>query len=150
MQSYTESSRVHRRIPVGLRLTGSETAETYSTDEIGDDTLSIEGAPNLRPGQVVELTFEAHNGHNVMINCVAVAHSGSKLLVYFGDLQHEMRERLEQAIWPAWDGSSLLDGLILLAGRYGDATLKDWLRLTNLLAGMQPRLVHRRYAQAPA
>jgi len=148
MPTSNEARLAYRRIPVKMHVPGHGTAGTYSTVEIGADTLLIEGAPNLRSGQVVELIFAPQSRHPVAVACVVVTHADSKLLVSLGDLQRELQERLDQVIWPAWDGASLIDGLILLAGRYGDATLGDWLRLTNLLTDIQPRLVHRRYADA--
>jgi len=135
-------------MPVSLRLDDQGTMATYCTHKIGPDSLFIDGAPSLRRGQGIELIFESASGLRVAIDGIVEGHTGSKLFVSYRTLETQARERLEQIIWPSWDGANLLDGLILLAGRYGDATLKDWLRLTNLLGTIQPRLVHRRHAYA--
>lgn len=137
----------HRKLEVGVRLVDSELPASRRTLEVGPDGVFLEGGPNdLRCGQIVEIVFADKAGENICVNCVVEPYGWSKQHLRYCELQAERRERLEQIVWPAWDGSNLLDGLLLMAGRFGAASLSDWLRLTSLLTTMQPRMACRQHA----
>ncbi len=144
MSSYTHLSHCSRRLEVGLRVPELNTSAICYTREIGMDGLSIEGAPSLRCGQGVQLVFDDQHGRSVSVDCVVEPYAGSGLRLRYCNLQQERRERLEEIVWPSWDGANLLEGLVLMAGRFGAATLQDWLRLTSLLNRVQPRMASRR------
>ncbi|AGA89611.1 hypothetical protein Thimo_0772 [Thioflavicoccus mobilis 8321] len=144
MQLNAERAHVARRLPVDLRVPDLNTSAACCTYEIGTESLFVDGGPALKSGQAVELTFEDGVGRRVAVDCVVECYTGSRLFLRYCNLHEELRARLEQIIWPSWDGSNLLDGLVLTAGRFGAATLQDWLRLTNVLASIQPHLVNRK------
>jgi len=149
MNPQERAQDLRRKLEVGVRLVDSDSPATRRTLEVGRDGVFVEGGPNdLRCGQMVELVFADKAGESICVNCVVEPYGWSKQHLRYCELQPERRERLEQIVWPSWDGSNLLDGLILMAGRYGAASLSDWLRLTSLLTTIQPRMACRQKAVA--
>ncbi len=140
MQADNEATYLPRRLKVGLRAPELGIAADCHTYEVGADGLFVEGAPILRRGGKVELTFTDSNGDSLTVDCVVDAHAGSNLFLRYRDLDQVRRQRLEQIIWPPWDGADLLDGLMLMAGRYNARTLRDLMCLTTLLEVIRPRL----------
>jgi hypothetical protein len=86
---------------------------------------------------VVELAFTRKDGEQVSVEAVVEPHETDRLCVRYRELDPHRRERLLQTLWPDWDGHDLLDGLILMAGRFGVQTLADLIRLTSLLCAIQ-------------
>jgi len=148
MQPKSEERQPSRKLEVGLRLRDSHLPATRRTLEVGMDGVFLDATPNLRCGQVVELSFDDAAGVPVCVDCVVEPYGWNKHHLRYCELHQDRRDRLERIVWPAWDGANLLDGLVLMAGRYGASSLSDWMRLTSLLTSIQPRMAHRRFAAA--
>jgi hypothetical protein len=133
---------VNRRLEVYLRRNGSSEAMQCRTYEIGLHSFFVEGA-QLAKGQEVEATFAAAGDEPFTLTCRVEATVGSNAFLRFGSLSSHQRLRLEQLIWPPWDGADLLDGLILMSDRFGASSLPGWLRLTSLLSTWQPHVANR-------
>lgn len=150
---YAQAQRAYlpRRLKVGLRAPQLGLSTICHTYEIGADSLFVEGAPALQRGGEVELTFTGVGGESVSVLCVVDAHAGSNLFLRYRDLDHARRQRLEEIIWPPWDGENLLDGLMLMAARYDVQTFSDLMCLTTLLEVVKPRLgAQKKHSQALA
>jgi hypothetical protein len=130
---------VPRRLPVQLRLAGSDKPLSCATSEIAEDSLIIQGAPTIASGRTVELIFTCKDGTRISVHCVVEPHSGPRLLLRYADLDPATYEQLQDTLWPEWDGRDLLDGLISICRRYRDESLADWVRLTTLLGAIQNR-----------
>ncbi len=146
MENESDAVSVSRRLDVALRLAGGDEAVPCQTYEIGMGSLFLDGAVGLSSGQHVDVIFPAANGGPLTLPCCVEASAGRHLFLRYEALNGEQRQCLEQIIWPPWDGSDLLDGLMLLSARYGaTSSLTEWLRLTSLLSVWQPRRLNRQH-----
>jgi hypothetical protein len=136
---------VSRRLDVSVRRMGGGEAMQCRTYEVGLNGLFLDSAASLSKGQEVEVTFAAASDEPLSLSCRVEATLGTNAFLQFGTLTSHQRQRLEQVIWPPWDGSDLLDGLILMSDRYGATSLPEWLRLTGLLSVWQPRVASRQH-----
>jgi len=107
--------------------------------EIGPSGLYLKEATGLAVGTELEVIFSCPNGEPepLRLSCLVEQNPGqNRKYLRFKGLDEHKRERLECVIWPPWDGEDLFDGVIILASCYGAETLKDCLRLTNILSNL--------------
>ncbi|NCA69324.1 MAG: hypothetical protein EOM91_04330 [Sphingobacteriia bacterium] len=137
-----EETLVSRRLEVILRRPGAQeiACRTYA---IGRQALLLEGVGLLFPTQGVEVTLAATSETPLTLTCRVEATAGPHAYLRFEPLTAAQQRRLDELLWPDWDGVNLLDGLILMSERYGASSLTEWLRLTDLLSVWHPQVTKR-------
>lgn len=135
----SEETLVNRKIEVLVRHPSSGSAVRCFTYAVGEQALLLNGAPALAPGQDVDVVLAESTPEPLVLTCRVEATAGLHAYLRFGALSDRQKARFNELIWPVWDGTNLLDGLIIMSHRCKTHSLTDWLRLTDLLSVWHPQ-----------
>lgn len=138
-----EETLVNRKLDVILHRGENSQDLQCRTFAVGQHSLLLDGIIALSPRQAVQVTLAADSDQPLTLSCRVEATAGSHAYLYFDTLSPSQQQRLNEVLWPTWDGANLLDGLLLMAERYGATSLTEWLRLTDLLSVWHPQVTKR-------
>lgn len=136
--------RIVRRLDIELRCPSQPSRRCYRTCEIYPEGIYVEGISALPANTEVEIVLTGPVGEPLRLRCLAERSTDDdKRHLRFLELSGEQRTRLENILWPPWDGADLLDGLIIVAGRFGATSLEECLHLTNIVSNCRAKVRHR-------
>ncbi len=102
------------------------------------DRVFVEDLPPLAKGVEVEVRFPGDRNDPLCLNCTVEETVGDLAFLRFPELNGDERAKLEALLCPNWDGTDLLEGLLILSRRLPATSLEEWLRLTSIIVKCRP------------
>ncbi len=139
--------RTRLSVPVGLYCTEKSTYYRRKINNISVGGLYVDGNPCGRKGAQLEVIInpavselesaDRYTGE-ILRSCV------SGFAMQFRYLDENQQRKMEELIWPKWDGEDMLEGLLIVAPREDVVDLADWMRLTSIVSRHYKRICSKR------
>ncbi|MDJ0740994.1 MAG: PilZ domain-containing protein [Gammaproteobacteria bacterium] len=137
MQDARNHQRIVCRLPVDLVCGDDMNRLTCYTQDIGVGGMFANGAQCMRPADRMRIELGPSHGEKLHLSGkIARVTSTGAALQFVGNSPATI-EVLQALLSPAWDGGSLLDGVVRIAPWYHDSNLVGWMRLTSIVSDWQ-------------
>lgn len=135
--------RVKLSVPVGMFASGQDAIVKRVTGDISTGGLFVKGGSWGRTGMELQIVIDPDGiggERSAPMTGEVVRQGPSGFAVQFKYLGEAHLRRLEELIWPDWDGSNLFEGMMILVMREQVTDLASWMHLTSILCCHYKRL----------
>jgi len=133
-----DSNRRTCSIRVEVRCPALNLQKKCSAYHVEVDRVFVEDLPSLTEGVEVEVRFPGDRNDPLWLNCTVQETVGDLAFLRFPELNGNEMAKLEALLCPNWDGTDLLEGLLILSRRLPATSLEDWMRLTSIIVKCRP------------
>lgn len=126
--------RTSHSLSVGLYCPEKDRFQNGKVRDISTEGLFVTGTPCARTGMQFSIVVNPRDPANSLILSARVVRVTSDgFALRFENLSEQVRQQLEDIIWPAWDGKDVFEGLLIIAAHQDTYSFSGWLRLTSML-----------------
>lgn len=129
--------RITSRLPVAVCCDPDRTRQTLRTADISLGGVFVVGLGPVETGLPVQVQLGPEGESKLHLNSRVVHRRGDGVGVEFVDNSPATMELLGSLLLPAWDGDSLLEGVLTFSPWHRDHDLGCWMRLTSLVEDWQ-------------